>query len=221
MTDEAALLAAIIAHPDEDTPRLMYADWLDENDRPERAEFIRLQCAVDADETADARAAELEERNRGKWLVGLPQVSGAKWEFNRGFPEILTATGQLFMERYEAFVRVPWVRVLCLYEIRHWTTQGLADGRPWNPNWVELELQEPEDGILSRTLTIEALTRCSQARQLRILRLTYFDLPPDTVQALIDSPHLQQLRYLVVDQSNGPRGLGPLRKRFGNRLIVE
>lgn len=34
-TDESALLAAIAAHPDEDTPRLMYADWLDENDQPE------------------------------------------------------------------------------------------------------------------------------------------------------------------------------------------
>ena len=30
-TDEAALLAAIRLHPAEDTPRLMYADWLDEN----------------------------------------------------------------------------------------------------------------------------------------------------------------------------------------------
>ena len=31
MSDEAALLKSIIAHPDEDTPRLVYADWLDEN----------------------------------------------------------------------------------------------------------------------------------------------------------------------------------------------
>jgi uncharacterized protein (TIGR02996 family) len=30
MTDADALLAAILAHPDEDTPRLAYADWLDE-----------------------------------------------------------------------------------------------------------------------------------------------------------------------------------------------
>ena len=41
------LLAGIAAHPDEDTPRLMYADWLDERgDQPDdalRAEFIRLQ----------------------------------------------------------------------------------------------------------------------------------------------------------------------------------
>jgi uncharacterized protein (TIGR02996 family) len=31
--DDAALLAAICAEPDDDTPRLAYADWLDEQDR--------------------------------------------------------------------------------------------------------------------------------------------------------------------------------------------
>lgn len=32
MTDEDALLAAILAAPDDDTPRLVFADWLDENE---------------------------------------------------------------------------------------------------------------------------------------------------------------------------------------------
>lgn len=44
MTDGNALLAAILANPDEDTPRLVYADWLQENGQDERAEFIRVQC---------------------------------------------------------------------------------------------------------------------------------------------------------------------------------
>src|SRR3990172_3974329 len=43
MSDGTALVAAILAEPDEDTPRLVYADWLDENDQPEWAEYIRLQ----------------------------------------------------------------------------------------------------------------------------------------------------------------------------------
>jgi uncharacterized protein (TIGR02996 family) len=43
MNDEAALLDVIRARPEEDTPRLIYADWLDEHDQPERAEFIRAQ----------------------------------------------------------------------------------------------------------------------------------------------------------------------------------
>ncbi|HUR53454.1 MAG TPA: TIGR02996 domain-containing protein, partial [Gemmataceae bacterium] len=46
MTDGDALLAAILAEPDEDTPRLMYADWLEEEGRRERAEFIRTQIAL-------------------------------------------------------------------------------------------------------------------------------------------------------------------------------
>ncbi len=43
MSDRDALLAAIRAHPDEDTPRLVFADYLEENDEAPRAAFIRAQ----------------------------------------------------------------------------------------------------------------------------------------------------------------------------------
>jgi uncharacterized protein (TIGR02996 family) len=43
MDEEAALLRAIVANPADDIPRLVYADWLDENDRHDRAAFIRMQ----------------------------------------------------------------------------------------------------------------------------------------------------------------------------------
>jgi uncharacterized protein (TIGR02996 family) len=49
---ERALLAAIVAHPDEDTPRLAFADLLDERgDVPsnERAAFIRFQIQAERD----------------------------------------------------------------------------------------------------------------------------------------------------------------------------
>lgn len=45
-TDLTALYAAVVAHPQEDTPRLEYADRLDElggSDNEARSEFIRLQ----------------------------------------------------------------------------------------------------------------------------------------------------------------------------------
>ena len=45
MTDGEALLAAILANPEEDAPRLVYADWLQENGEAERAEFIRKAIA--------------------------------------------------------------------------------------------------------------------------------------------------------------------------------
>jgi uncharacterized protein (TIGR02996 family) len=95
--EEQALLAAVIAHPDEDTPRLMYADWLDENaaalptrDPKEarlRAEFIRAQIEVKRlppdDPGAKAlrdRIAELEMLSPVQWYEGARPV------FVRGFP---------------------------------------------------------------------------------------------------------------------------------------
>ena len=37
-------LRSICSDRDSDTPRLVYADWLDEHDQPLRAELIRVQC---------------------------------------------------------------------------------------------------------------------------------------------------------------------------------
>lgn len=54
MTIQEALLRAIVAEAEEDSHRLVYADWLDEEagegrDRdPGRAEFIRVQCELAA-----------------------------------------------------------------------------------------------------------------------------------------------------------------------------
>lgn len=46
MNDRDALFAAILAHPDEDTPRLAFADWLEENGDPKYAAFIRKQIEL-------------------------------------------------------------------------------------------------------------------------------------------------------------------------------
>jgi uncharacterized protein (TIGR02996 family) len=46
MTEQQALLAAILATPQDDLPRVVYADWLDEHGQPERAEFIRVQIEL-------------------------------------------------------------------------------------------------------------------------------------------------------------------------------
>jgi uncharacterized protein (TIGR02996 family) len=45
VTEQDALLAAIFAAPDDDTPRLAYADWLDEHGEGVYAAFIRAQIA--------------------------------------------------------------------------------------------------------------------------------------------------------------------------------
>ena len=47
MTDtERNFMQAIIERPDCDLPRLAFADWLEESGQADRAEFIRVQCAI-------------------------------------------------------------------------------------------------------------------------------------------------------------------------------
>ena len=105
MTDEPALLAAVAAAPDDDTPRLVYADWLDDHGRPERAEFIRVGCRLAAATPADDDYPDLLDRRDelASWLTTfeplppdrpdgpLRVTAGDYARFRRGFPEAVTA----------------------------------------------------------------------------------------------------------------------------------
>lgn len=96
--DQNRLLRAIIENPDDDTARLVYADWLEEHDDPTRAEFVRLQCGLaermgrEVIPTGDAeqqRAFQLSAQLGERWLAELPAVRGVRWNgFWRGFPTL-------------------------------------------------------------------------------------------------------------------------------------
>ena len=60
MTERDALLRAVCENPDDDTVRLAFADWLDENgDKADRAraEFVRVQCELAGGPEGRKRAA--------------------------------------------------------------------------------------------------------------------------------------------------------------------
>jgi uncharacterized protein (TIGR02996 family) len=128
MSEEAALLNAIRAHPDEDTPRLVYADWLQENDRPERAEFIRLQCAIarlpdSAKEKAEkqTRATELLEENEKEWFDTL-RSDFESCEIERGFVKLLCGDADVFRKHARKIVRAAPV----LHTARAWRVGSAA-----------------------------------------------------------------------------------------------
>ena len=86
MTDHPAFLRAILADPADDTPRLVYADWLDERDDPAEAgmaEFLRLTAAP-ASADGDVRLRELAAGLDPDWLAvvsKLPvEICAGKWE---------------------------------------------------------------------------------------------------------------------------------------------
>ena len=115
MSDGDALLAAILAEPDEDTPRLAYADWLDEyggEAEHVRAEFIRTQIALSCIPPREDRPVGLvscEKRllttHRNAWLAplqeeGEPLRGGdAHGEFRRGFVEVVWMPASWFILR--------------------------------------------------------------------------------------------------------------------------
>jgi uncharacterized protein (TIGR02996 family) len=91
MTDRDALLAAVAARPADDTPRLVFADWLDDTGQPDRAAFVRAQCAAArARPGSRTRAGHLDEADdrlaagEVTWLGSL-RDGLRDWEFRRGF----------------------------------------------------------------------------------------------------------------------------------------
>lgn len=57
-----SLLRTIIDNPEDDAPRLVCADWLEENGEPERAEFIRVQCELARTPETITREEEISYR---------------------------------------------------------------------------------------------------------------------------------------------------------------
>jgi uncharacterized protein (TIGR02996 family) len=73
-----ALLRGILAEPEPDAPRLVYADWLDDNGQPERARIVRLGCEREHLPHDDPRRKEigaeieaLERPHLASWLGPL------------------------------------------------------------------------------------------------------------------------------------------------------
>jgi uncharacterized protein (TIGR02996 family) len=82
---------AILEKPDDDLPRLVYADWLDEHGDAARAEFIRVQIELARLPKDDprrpalqARSDELQEAHAARW-VGRGYDRAVSWRFRRGF----------------------------------------------------------------------------------------------------------------------------------------
>jgi uncharacterized protein (TIGR02996 family) len=88
--DFEPLVRAVFAAPDDDTPRLVFADFLDENGQPDRAALIRLQCEKRSVKPKSKQLGELTRAEgrlvgklRARFVDPLPASYSA--EFVRGF----------------------------------------------------------------------------------------------------------------------------------------
>jgi len=131
MSLDERFLQAIIENPDDDAPRLVYADWLEERGDP-RGEFIRVQCQLarlpDNDSARPAfvqREHDLLAAHEEQWVAPLrpllfdqplptdefcPPLMERAWQFRRGFVERVALRVSAFLERADEVFRLAPVR---------------------------------------------------------------------------------------------------------------
>jgi uncharacterized protein (TIGR02996 family) len=183
---EQAFLDDILAHPEDDTPRLVCADWYEEHGHAHRAELIRVQCQLAGLEEDDPRRARLKEREwelltvyGEDWAQALPGWARKEAPtFRRGFVERVSVTAsQLLKEGGALFAAAP-VRELHL---------RAATGR------------------MAEVAALPYLARLT-ALDFRKTRLA-----PDDLRELIASPHLAGLTALSLCQTRlRPEGVDVL-----------
>jgi uncharacterized protein (TIGR02996 family) len=234
LTTAEAFLRAINEEPDEDTHRLVYADWLDDNGQPERAEFIRVQGALPKMAPDDPRRPDLAAREQAlydahkqAWLDELPDWARPRAyslrTFRRGFVAQVLCTARQWLKGAGTLLRrVPPPDRLILYACR----DALA-ASPLIEGLTDLDLSKGHVGpegvealaATTRPTRLETLdlTECPVgdrgvvalaaspvAAMLRRLRLSLTDVGPVGAAALVSSPRLAGLEELAL--TAGPLG---------------
>jgi uncharacterized protein (TIGR02996 family) len=201
-----ALLQACKDEPDDDAPRLVLSDWLEEHGQADRAEFVRLQVRLARQEVpagdeavAAARAHELYLRHADEWLGGLRGWAGG-CTFRRGLIEA-TARVEDLRDRPPAGVApqaVPWLEGLVLKYGRQRTVGDLLEVGAL-AHFTSLDLT----GVKLTPPWLDRLASSPRVAHLRGLRVWLNGPSKVAGEALARSPHLSGLRVLDV-----PDGMG-------------
>jgi uncharacterized protein (TIGR02996 family) len=184
-SDREAFVQEIAAHPDDDAPRLIYADWLEERGDPQ-GQFIRVQCEL-ARMPDSARWEELLPRetellrlHRDEWLrpLGGALLRGV---FHRGVLDQIEVQPQAFLEHH-----AEWFRLFPL------TT-------------LQLNLRA---GPLKQLVDLALFANIPQLRQIRSLRLSGSALGDESCIRLLSAPNIGPLQELWLTANDlGPPAL--------------
>jgi uncharacterized protein (TIGR02996 family) len=178
--EEAAFLDRVCADPDDDAPRLIFADWLDERGDP-RGEFIRVQVALARLPVGDPRRDTLADREaallarfHAPWSDPLKGIAG--WTvFRRGFVETVNIDGRTFLRRADDLFRLAPVRHIWLLDVGS---------------------------------TLERVMACPQLARLTALTVYAQHIDERLARFLVESPHLGGLRALNIGRNRvGDRGV--------------
>lgn len=209
---EKKLLADIFAAPDDDAPRLVYADWLLEHGDAERGELIQIQCALgrpaigakahphrfhpDAKnpptrEELEAREKKLLQKHQKAWLAPIRPFIRV-WTWRRGFVDTVEADGATFLKgAATVFANTPLTRA---------DLTGLKKDQleliPKTPELLHLpELSLSQQRIGPKQAHIFLTPYLKNVRTLFLYRNPLGD---EGVTTLASAEHLDSLRVLSI-----------------------
>lgn len=184
------LLRAVLKAPDDDVPRLAYAEWLTTQGDP-RGEFIRIQCTLARLPEGDAQRRELERtearlqtKHEALWRTETVTPDG-NGRFVRGFVDEVRLTARDFLKKGAGLFAAAPIRTL-----------GLARCH----------------GLLAE------VAGSSLLRRLAAFDLASSGIDEADVRALVESPNLGGLKRLCLDSNSlGDEGLRALAAGSGLR----
>jgi len=222
MTHADAFLQDILAHPDDDVPRLIFADWLEEQGdaaSAARAEFIRIQCRLATvhlwpsppwQEDLERRQQQLLEEYGDEWVRPIRRLILA-WEFHRGFiDEVTLFTGMFLAHDTRLFRSAPIQRLHLRYNggINRlpFSVPALADSEHLRClNSLTLDNHHLE------TRDVRALVVSEQLPRLTSLSLAHNRIGDGGIRTLAASPLLSRLTHLNLCHNDfGPAGVRAL-----------
>jgi uncharacterized protein (TIGR02996 family) len=197
---------AILDAPDDDTPRLVFADWLEDHGEEAHAEFIRLQCRLAVHPQEDDQWLAWKIREEELWAVLHP-----KWQslglkpglalgcFRRGFVVSEKATLLISEEetirnaddRWTFLLDVPYLETFCHVGPGFFASRQLA-----RVVWLNCQRSGVRDESLTPLATSPHLSR------LRRLDLFRNHTGPAGASALAACPSLTGLVELFLDENN-------------------
>jgi uncharacterized protein (TIGR02996 family) len=173
MTDHARrakLLAQVLASPDDDTPRLVLADWLTQRGDP-RGEFISVQCAIAAGKGdyrgLVERERELMVQHAHTWTEHAKPF--AMCTLHRGFIATIKTTASRFAADGAPFFERDPIETLVVQ-------------KPTNPALVELA----------------AAPHLARLRRIELTRALTSEADVDATRQLLQAPQLATVRQLAL-----------------------
>ena len=202
-------LTAILDNPADDHPRLVYADWLDEQCDP-RGEFIRVQCRLAKARGKDRCLFELETREgellhefAAAWAGPIADLVDW-WAFHRGFVEEIGTAGDRFLAHADdLFRRAP------IQEI-HFSNIGRLEAVADCPYVGRVPFVDLSGNRLG-DVGIRHLACSPNLAGVRVLNLSTTGIGDDGALALAGANHLANLSELYLGNNRiGDTGAGAL-----------